>query len=182
MVAIDEVVDSGSLLSAVWLNSTLAPPLMQLGADKLIAAVNEAYCALMSTPSEDLLGRSPLEYTHPDDAEATRQFIARGPFTVHDGARLHKRSVLPDGQMISVVVNAIWSQESQRLCGYVTDITELVASQARTRASIEHSNNMIFIIDSSGKIAEANPATEELAGATTGRNAGIGPDPAGTPR
>ncbi len=171
VTATDEVVDSGSLLSAVWLNSTLAPPLMQLGADGLIAAVNQAYCALMRTPCEDLLGRSPLEYTHPDDAEATRQFIARGPSMVRDGARLKKRYVLPDGQVISVLVNAIWSQESQRLCGYVTDITELVASQARSRALIEHSSDLIFIIDRSGRIAEANPATEELAGATTGRDA-----------
>lgn len=171
VAAIDAVVDSGSLLSAVWLNSTLAPPLMQLGADGLIVAVNEAYCALMRTSCEDLLGRSPLEYTHPDDAEATRQFIARGPSMVRERARLQKRYVLPDGQVISILVNAVWSQESQRLCAYVTDITELVAAQDRSRALIEHSSDLILIVDRSGRVAEANPATEALAGVTTGRNA-----------
>lgn len=170
-MTVTDKVDPGSLLSAVWLNSTLAPPLMQLRPDGLIAAVNDAYCALMRIPCEDLLGRSPLEYTYPDDVEATRQFIASGPSISCNGATLQKRSMLPDGGVISVLVSAIWSKENERMFCYVTDITELLVAQSRCRALIEHSSDMIFVIDRSGVVAETNPATEQLAGATTGRNA-----------
>lgn len=101
--------DTSGLLSPVWRDSTLAPPLMALGADGTIVAVNDAYCALMRSRREDLLGRSPLEMTHPDDIEATVELIARRPPVRENGSRIQKRHVLGDGAVISELVGAIWS-------------------------------------------------------------------------
>ena len=163
--------DTSGLLSAVWLDSTLAPPLLELGPDGKIVAVNDAYCSLMRSRREDLLGRSPLEMTHPDDTDATARFIARRPSVRENGARLQKRYVLPDGEVIPVLVSSVWSEVEQRTFGYVIDLTELAAAQSRCRALIEHSGDLIFVIDRSGVIVDVNPACARLAGAATGRYA-----------
>lgn len=163
--------DDLGLLSAVWLDSTLAPPLLELGPDGAIVAVNDSYCALMRSRREDLVGRSPLEMTHPDDIEATIELISHRPPARGDGARLQKRYVLSDGEVISVLVSAVWSEDDRRTFGYVTDITELIAAQSRCRALIEHSGDLIFVIDRSGLIVDANPTTVRFAGAPTGRDA-----------
>lgn len=161
--------DPTGLLSDVWLDSTLAPPLLELGPDGKIISVNDAYCTLVRSRREDLLGRSPLEMTHPDDIEATIELLCRRPPVRENGARIQKRYVLPDGEVISVLVSAVWSEDDQRIFSYVTDVTELVAAQSRCHALIEHSGDLIFVIDRSGLIVDANPATVRFAGAPTGR-------------
>ena len=163
--------DACGLLSEVWLDSTLAPPLLELGPDGNIVAVNDAYCSLMRSRREDLLGRSPVEFTHPDDIEATVGLISRRPPIRENGARLQKRYVRGDGEVITVLVSAIWSEDDQRVFGYVTDVTELVAAQSRCRALIEYSGDLIFVIDRAGLIVDANPATVRFAGLPTGRDA-----------
>jgi len=63
------------------------------------AQVNDALCRLMGRTPEELLGRSSLEFTHPDDremhADATRMIEE-----AEDGiGRVEKRYVRPDGEV-----------------------------------------------------------------------------------
>lgn len=163
--------DKAGPLGAVLLGPTLAPPLVELGPDAKIVAVNDAFCSLLRSRREDLLGRSPLDFTHPDDIDATVEMMSGGPLVGGHGARLQKRYVLGDGAVISVLVSVVWSPTDQRMSGYVTDVTELVGAQARCRALIEHSGDLIFVIDRAGLIVDANPATMRFAGLATGPDA-----------
>jgi PAS domain S-box-containing protein len=66
---------------------------------ELLMLVNPAYCALLGRSAEELIGRSPREFIHPDDLpghDATAQRMAA--VQVGDAAqRLKKRYVQPDG-------------------------------------------------------------------------------------
>jgi diguanylate cyclase (GGDEF)-like protein/PAS domain S-box-containing protein len=66
---------------------------------ELLMLVNPAYCALLGRSAEELVGRSPREFIHPDDLpehDATAQRMAA--VDVGDTAqRLEKRYLQPDG-------------------------------------------------------------------------------------
>jgi putative nucleotidyltransferase with HDIG domain/PAS domain S-box-containing protein len=99
---------------------------------------------LIGCPRESLLGQPPLTFTQPDDRWPPR--------------------TAPAGQ--------------QKMLGHVTDISELVASSEaavtsarRLGALIEHSSDLIVVLDAQGCVVHANPAAQRLVELTVGRHA-----------
>jgi diguanylate cyclase (GGDEF)-like protein/PAS domain S-box-containing protein len=76
-----------------------------LGADRTYERVNDAYCRFLQRDRRELLGRSPMEFTHPDDVSLSEPAtaVARGlrPDTDRNSAvPVDKRYLLPDGSIV----------------------------------------------------------------------------------
>jgi len=147
-----------------WLQSIVGMPLMELSVDGRIVAVNDNYCELVGRSRAQLLGHSPLEYTHPEDAAATHEIVSAQPPLGDGGRVLEKRYLRGDGQTIWVRVTAVWRPDQQRMLGYVADITDLMTARHRQRALFEHSADSIFVIDEGGRGIDMNPAARRLLG------------------
>jgi diguanylate cyclase (GGDEF)-like protein/PAS domain S-box-containing protein len=75
-----------------------------LDADQQFISVNAAYCAFLGRSAEDLLGRSPMEFTHPDDIGLTEAASVTIRTEAHrlrgHLAPVEKRYLLPDGSIV----------------------------------------------------------------------------------
>jgi diguanylate cyclase (GGDEF)-like protein/PAS domain S-box-containing protein len=63
-----------------------------LGPDRTFERVNDAYCRFLQRDRSELVGRSPLEFTHPDDVELGEAAGSAPP--------VEKRYLLPDGSVV----------------------------------------------------------------------------------
>ena len=71
-----------------------------------LVRVNDTMCELLARPSEDLLGHSILEFTHPNDVK--RSLRKADSMTRGDPAPLVKRYVRPDGSVVEASLT--WSR------------------------------------------------------------------------
>ena len=68
--------------------------------------VNRSYCALLGYTAEELLASNSLDFTHPDDIEATRAVVLQCVAGIRDGYHLRKRLIRKDGQLAWVELDA----------------------------------------------------------------------------
>jgi two-component system, NtrC family, sensor kinase len=68
--------------------------------------VNPALCEMLGYEESELVGRSPLEFTHPDDVELTRANLDRRRRRDYRGADVEKRYVAKDGRIVWVELSA----------------------------------------------------------------------------
>ena len=106
--------------------------------------VNDALCRTLGRSREALVGRSPAEFTHPDDIALSREVVDRG----QEGLRHQhfvKRYLRPDGEVVYAAVESIWvpARRSEGwFYAHVQDITaeraaqEAVERQARQQAAV----------------------------------------------
>jgi putative nucleotidyltransferase with HDIG domain/PAS domain S-box-containing protein len=142
---------------------------VELTPSGVIVALNDSYCDLLARGRPELLGRSPLEFTHPDDVAASQELIARLSAKPGFGGQLEKRYVRSDGQTVWVRVTELWDPNKQRILCHVADISEVVASRrtARTAAKraealFQHSSDLIFVLDAGRRVERVNLAAERL--------------------
>jgi len=109
--------------------------------------VNPAACQMLGYHRDELLGRSVVDVTHPDDVPRTLRGLAA--FELDEGGTLayDKRYVHRDGRTLWVSVNAaVMRDEDGRaafVVGQIKDITERVELEHRIeaqRAELERSN------------------------------------------
>jgi PAS domain S-box-containing protein len=138
--------------------------------------VNEAFCRFTGYNAEELLGRTFLEITHPDDRTAD----AAGLRELREGRSTslesEKRYVRPDGRIVwgLVSVNLVRDAEGRArfTVGVVQDITAskeageaLRESEERFRTLFEgHLAAMLLIESGSGQIIDANAAAARFYG------------------
>jgi PAS domain S-box-containing protein len=96
--------------------------------DYRLLKANEALCRMLGYSPSELLGKSPLDFTHPDDRQATidlteRLFVAQVPMR-----KLEKRYLKKNGEVIwaNVTASLIHDQQGKPLyaMGMIEDITE----------------------------------------------------------
>ncbi len=105
-----------------------------LSADRTFVRVNDAFCSFLQRDRTELLGRNPMEFTHPDDRElsdAVSYSVRNEPGPM---SPVEKRYVLPDG-------NSVWGRlqlaplnqadDPGVLVAQVVDVTERKSSEAR---------------------------------------------------
>ncbi|HUY30371.1 MAG TPA: HD domain-containing phosphohydrolase [Acidimicrobiales bacterium] len=152
-----------------WSGALASLALVELSASGTVVAVNERYCELVGRSAGELVGRSPVEYTHPDDAVATRALIDAPRRSARGVRQLEARYVLPDRTVRWVRVSVSWCPEQQRTLGHVTDISDLVSARRRQEALVQHSADVIFVVGRDGRITDMNPAAVRLFGNAAGR-------------
>ncbi|MDA8292126.1 MAG: HD domain-containing protein [Actinomycetota bacterium] len=150
-------------------SQALAPlPLVEVGGDGTIVEANALYCALLGRSRDELIGRSPVEYTHPDDVRVSSALLASRGSPVDHYEEIEKRYVLPDGTIRWARISATWSAERARMLAYAADIGDLVSARRRREALVEHSADAIVVIERDGRISDMNPAAVALFGRASG--------------
>ncbi len=109
--------------------------------------VNEAFCAIVGTSREDLLGRGIGDVTHPDDAAADLEVYKRQVSGVIDRFAQERRFVRPDGEAIWVSIAAAAVREPDGRFAYavhvVRDISERRAADARQKMLLDELNHRV---------------------------------------
>ncbi len=162
--------DSGAERSILdgWLEAVGVLPLVELSATGEIVAVNDTYCALVGRSRDELIGHSPVEFTHPDDLVATRVLLGTEPERAEAGRQIEKRYLRPDGTAIWVRVTVLWRPDLGRMFGYADDISGVVGARRRQEALIQHTADPILVIGADGRLTDMNPAAAGLFGDMAG--------------
>lgn len=151
--------------------------LLQLDDNDTITAASAEYCRLLGRAAHEVIGHNPCDFTHPDDLEVSRRSLTA---TREHPANFSKRYLRPDGTVVPVRLSSIWLPALGRTVTHVADLTPTIANQtallrARSHheALIEHSTDLIFVLDIDQRLVEANPATIDLVGNRVGEPAEV---------
>ncbi|MBI5349675.1 MAG: PAS domain S-box protein, partial [Chloroflexi bacterium] len=138
--------------------------------DRHFVYVNPAYSKIIGRTPEDLLGKSPLDFTVQTDHAALDQALARrrqGQTDTYETRLLHA-----DGHEIPVTITGVPRWHEGKVAGtiaVVTDLTErkraeqaLRESQAQLEGIFNSTMDAIVTIDNDQRIIIFNPAAEKL--------------------
>ena len=143
---------------ALQIMNTVKQGLTVLNAQGVFEYVNPAYAQMLKLTSDQLIGRSPAEFTHASDkTQQEHEWKKR-----HSGSSSSypSRLVASDGNMVHVLISATPRIRDGHMIGSiasVTDLTEqLIAeeklreSESRNRAFLSAIPDLIFRIDKQG--------------------------------
>lgn len=166
---------------ALQIMGTMGQGLAVTDADGRIEYANPAYGRMLGMDSAELIGRTPWEFTHPDDLPELRNARSSriaGETTSHelrlvrpDGGVVHTLatgSPLPGeggfGGAITVVSNVTRQKEAERL---------LRESEERYRSLVEVASDIIYRADPQGRFVYVNPVAERTTGRTASELVGL---------
>ncbi len=165
---------------AVFENAAVGIDVMD--ADGRIIQVNRSLALMLGYREDELLNRTFLDITHPEDVEASKnryQQMMRGEV---DSYRIEKRYIRKDGRVIWVDVSVSPVRTSGgahvAVIAVITDITrrkEAEAARERLVSAIEQAAEAAIITDVAGDIQYVNPAFEKITGYT--REEAVGRNP-----
>jgi PAS domain S-box-containing protein len=126
--------------------------------------------------SEKLLGRSILDFVHPDDRETARQSLIQETNTVDKTTQSEFRIKRIDGQILNVVCSAIhvnFEGEPSKLA-IIKDVTARVKAEEALRASetkfryiTENMRDAVWMMDFNWQHIYISPSIEKIRGFTT---------------
>jgi two-component system sensor kinase FixL len=126
--------------------------------------------SVLGYPKEALIGRTPMEFTPPEDVDRVRAFF-RERDSDQPFVGLEHRSVTPSGERIWLSVSGVPMFDADGTFkgyrGACTDITaRKMATQALEKMSLatEQSSEVVIITDTQGVIEYVNPAFRRVSG------------------
>lgn len=145
--------------------------------------INDAYCAMLGYDPPELLGTTPREVTHPDDAVEDHQFVADALAGRRDSVQREKRYVRKDGSIVWALarVEVIRDRTGSPLyfVSHVQDLSDRRAtlglvhgSQRILRAVIDHTPAMICVLGRDHRYQLVNREFEAAFGVTSQRMVG----------
>ena len=135
-----------------------------VGADHKVTDASEEFCHLLGRRRDEVVGHSPLDFTHPDDVEASRHLMEHSHRQPGKASVLEKRYTVPGGDVVTVRLTAMWHPSSEAILAYVTDITEIATLRRRHNVLIESSADAILVIDRYWVVTDLNQAAREMVG------------------
>ncbi|MEO8580502.1 MAG: PAS domain S-box protein, partial [Gemmatimonadales bacterium] len=163
----------GHLLLATFEQAAIGIAHLTLNEDWI--SVNQRYCEITGYTREEILRLRAADLTHPDDLDASIEFIRR----IRDGElpeyRSEKRYIRKDGAVIWVnltvsIVRAA-NGDPLYLVGFIEDITQRRDAQAEAsrsvsllRATLESTADGILVVDLDGKILSFNQKMADMWG------------------
>ncbi len=141
--------------------------------DENIVFANSAFCNIFGYPREKLIGMNLGEFISRDELEKVRQETAKRKKNA--ASQYELRIKRKDGAFRDISIHASpWLNEKgecKGTIGVLLDITEqkraqeaLQESEEKYRIMIEHSNDMIWILDEQGNFTYYNKRAEEISG------------------
>ncbi|MCM8564330.1 ATP-binding protein [Thauera linaloolentis] len=104
-----------------------------------ITEVNQRFADVVGRRPAELVGLSPLSFTHPDDVDETTGQLARLSAGEIAGYRLNKRYLRPDGSVVWVSLSfapvKVANEQAPRHLGMVEDITARKEMEEKLRVS-----------------------------------------------
>jgi diguanylate cyclase (GGDEF)-like protein/PAS domain S-box-containing protein len=148
-----------------------------VGTDARITEVNGALCRSLGYPAEQIVGRSFVEFTHPDDREMELRYAQRLFDGKIDQFQIDRRFTRADGSAMTgrITASAVRDAngEVQFGIGVVEDVTERLRSEqahleseAVFRRTVEASSDAFVGVDEGGRITDWNVAAQHLFGWT----------------
>ncbi len=137
--------------------------------------VNPAFCRLVGRSEDELVGLKPVDVTHPEDRSVSVSTLESLLSGGAQSDQRRKRYVRPDGTVLTVqrttTVMRSGGGEIVGLFSQVLDVSEAVAteealrkSEKRFRALVAHASDLTVLLDGSGTILYASPASTALLG------------------
>ncbi|MEM7735329.1 MAG: PAS domain S-box protein [Deinococcota bacterium] len=120
-----------SLFRSLFEHSSLGIALIDI--QGLFTDVNHAFCMLLGYNKADLLGRSPVDITHPDDAILTL------PFADKTSYQIEKRFISSTGEIIWTLVNATKIPQMVSRPAYIIKHVQDISEQKRLDQALQSS-------------------------------------------
>jgi PAS domain S-box-containing protein len=135
--------------------------------------VNARYCTMHGYSENQLLGRSFLEFTHPDDRDADHERFMSVVSGASGGYDAEKRYVRRDGSVtwVRVTANAVHDVQGKTLFNLVVaqDINKRKEAEAVLRAAketfqhlVEHSPFGVYVIDADFKLVQLSDGARKI--------------------
>ena len=143
--------------------------MMTLTPQLRVVWVNAALCALLGRDAEDLVGRSILEFTHPDDVQLSIQW-SQSRLHGNVEAPLAKRCVRPDGSIVDVaVISALVEPEGAEpyFFSQVLDVTEQRRAERQKAVIADLGRRALECADVIALMSEAMLMVRETLGTAT---------------
>jgi len=124
--------------------------------------VNNEWCHLFGANLEEVIGRSPSDFTHPKDKSVSNKKLEQLLNKEIDSYRIEKRFMRKDGTLFwgDLSVSAIEEQGNiSRIVGIISDITQRKESMEKIKkfsVAVEQSPAAILITDLDGNIEYVN--------------------------
>ena len=140
--------------------------MMMLTPQLRVLRVNEALCRLLDRCAEELVGRSILDFTHPEDRQrsvAKRESMVEG----REDAPLVKRYVRPDGSTVEALVTiALVEPEGAEsyFFSQLQDVTEQRRAERQKAAIADVGRRALECTDAIALMAEAMHVVREILG------------------
>lgn len=152
-----------------------------VGLDEHFQKVNARFAGMVGYSESELLSRTPLDITHPDDLEETKRLV-QGMLAGTERCEVEKRYVRKNGEVLWVTRTACIirdkSGQPSHFLIMVEDITERKRAEAALRESkskleaaleanqliMDNSQDVICTIDEDGRFVTMNEASEALWG------------------
>jgi PAS domain S-box-containing protein len=140
-----------------------------------ILRVNPAFCEITGYSSEELLGMTFPQITHPQDREEDFERFVQAVRSEAPGHEVEKRYIRKGGEVVWVSVGVkIMRDEAGmplRTVTVVQDITgrkraeeELKRSEARFRSLVQNTSDIITVVNAEGDVSYVSPAVEWVLG------------------
>ncbi|MFC4726918.1 PAS domain-containing sensor histidine kinase [Coralloluteibacterium thermophilus] len=137
--------------------------------------VNDALCAILGRPREQVLGTDLIEITHPDDRHIEAEQYARQVRGELASYRVEKRAIRPDGSIVHLHVSSSSVRDEHGRFRYgvrvIQDVTErrrmadaIQANERRLRELLDALPAAIYTTDAEGRITFYNRAAVHLSG------------------
>src|SRR4051794_408631 len=154
------------------------------GLDGRFQRVNRSFADMVGRDRYELIGVAVREITHPEDAGADVDALARMASGEQDGYTAEKRYVRPDGSVVwaQLAVKLVRERdEPLHFLSQMIDISErkafeeaLATSEERFRSLSAAAPNGIYALDLEGRLLYANDRLVELTGLSHEQLAGRG--------
>jgi PAS domain S-box-containing protein len=144
-------------------------------AQSRIVMVNDAYCGIRHLPAEEIVGRNPLDFLHPDDRELAAEKLRK----IQSGEQYSEgniyRSLRWDGSIswVDLRTRMIQWKGKPAFQTVVRDITDrkraermLTESEEKYRLLADHMKDQVWIMDLNLKWTYISPSAEKLWGYT----------------
>jgi len=149
--------------------------LMQVDPEGRYRLVNRRFCEMLGYRAEELIGRSVLDFAHPDDRDADSELITSQGRSSEAQLNREKRYIRKDGSVLWTHRSAVSVCDAKGNAlyglGSVEDVSKYHDSQeslrtlnASLKAIVETSPLAIYAITPDGLVTLWNPAAERIFG------------------
>lgn len=127
--------------------------------------VNPAYARIVGRPQEEIIGKSPMDMTIPEDHQTLLE--ARSRRQIGETSTYETRFRQPDGRMVHALITGTPRMKDGQIIGsfsVITDLTERKQVENLFRALLESAPDPMIITDTEGRITLINTQTEQIFG------------------
>jgi PAS domain S-box-containing protein len=148
----------------------------QVGANGEWLRINARYCEILGYSPQELVGKTFVDLTHPDDVATDWAMAARIRSREISRYALEKRYIRKDGSItwVSVVVTAVWSESTGEFKHWIA-VAEDINDRKRAEVALHESESRFkqlsdsgllgfFFADIHGRILDANESAIRMMG------------------